>query len=98
MDQLGFDRYLDDIERYFNIGEDTLNVELWYPYHNKIKYVEVGLVDVRATDNIRISYSHDRNGWVIEQASIFSWDVDDKECNEDWQEVAFIESWGRRTK
>lgn len=98
MDELGFERYLQDMEKYFRIGKDTLGVELWYPQHNEIKYIEVGLIDVRATDNLRISYSHDRNGWIIEQASIFSWEAGDKECNEDWQEVAFIESWARRVE
>jgi len=96
MDELLRDQYIEEMEKYLSIGKDTLSVDLWYPYHRDIKFVEVGLIDVRATDNIRISYNHGRNGWVIEQASIFSWDVEDPFFDADWQEVAFIESWARR--
>ena len=52
-------------------------------------------MDVRAADNIRISYDYDRDGWVVEQSSIFEWDADDEECDEDWQEVAFVKAWER---
>ena len=55
----------------------------------------MSLTDVRAADDIRISYDYDRDGWVIEQASIFEWDGDDEECDEDWQEVAFVKAWAR---
>lgn len=75
--------------------EDTATVELWYPRQNKIKYIEIDLQDVRAADNIRISYDFLRDGWKIEQASTFSWDVDDEVCDRDWQEVTFIKAWGR---
>lgn len=55
----------------------------------------ISLCHTRCADSIRIKYDSDRDGWLIEQASIFDWKVDDKECNMDWQEVAFIEAWGR---
>ena len=96
MEELTQEQYIEELERYFKVGDNTLFVDLWYPQHRDIKYVEVGLVDVRATDNIRISYNHERNGWIIEQSSIGSWDADDKVCDADWQEVAFLESWARR--
>ena len=35
------------------------------------------------------------DGWKIEQASTFSWSADEKVCDPDWQEVAFIQAWGR---
>lgn len=31
------------------------------------RYVMVGLTDVRAADDIRISYDKERNGWLVEQ-------------------------------
>lgn len=82
-----------------NIGfhDNTAIVEISYPRldDNKIKNIEVGLSDVRAADNIRISYDFDRDGWKIEQASIFSWDIEDTEMDPDWQEVAFVKAWER---
>lgn len=72
-------------------------IDLFYPRagNDNATHIQVGLSDVRSADSIRISYDFDRNGYVIEQASIFSWDVDDTEMNSDWQEVAFIQAWGR---
>jgi hypothetical protein len=81
-------------------GGDTLNVEFWYPRNEDepIKFIEVGLTEVRAADNIRISYDFDRDGWKIEQASTFSWLGNDPVCDQDWQEVAFVQAWGRQKK
>ena len=86
---------------------NVLEVDLWYP---RLEYgadrtprtfdhpvaVEVGLTDVRAADSILVEYDFDRDGWVIKQASKFSWEVDDKVCDPDWQEVAFVQAWGRQ--
>lgn len=85
--------FLDNIDFHTN----TAMVEISYPRleNNKIKNIEVGLSDVRAADNIRISYDFDRDGWKIEQASIFSWDIEDTEMDPDWQEVAFVKAWER---
>ncbi|MNE46040.1 hypothetical protein D3C80_1403600 [compost metagenome] len=77
------------------IRGDTAFLDLWYPEQREVKFVQLGLMAVRATDDIRISYDFDRDGWKIEQASRFSWNVDDEVCDPDWQEVAFIQSWGR---
>lgn len=75
----------------------TIDVALCYPNSgNNINAVEVSLVDVRAADSIRIMYDKDRDGWSIKQASRFQWDVDDEERDPDWQEVAFIQAWGRQ--
>lgn len=52
-------------------------------------------MDVRAADNIRIHYDFNRDGYVIEQSSVFQWDLDDDIRDPDWQEVSFIQSWGR---
>lgn len=74
----------------------TLAVDLLYPRaEGHPRYVEVGIEEVRAADSIRISYDFNRDGYVIEQASTFEWDGDDPVCDPDWQEVAFIQAWGR---
>jgi hypothetical protein len=75
----------------------TREIDLWYPrVDENPAFVEVGLMDVRAADSIRISYDFERDGWKIEQASTFEWDVNDKVCDPDWQEVAFVQAWGRQ--
>lgn len=74
----------------------TITVALYYPNLDKnLNAVEVQLVDVRAADSILVSYDKERDGWSIKQASIFEWDIDDEECDPDWQEVAFVQAWGR---
>ncbi len=76
--------------------KDTKRIDLEYPnVEGNAKFVEVGLVCVRSADNIRISYDFDRDGWKIEQASIFEWDGDDEVCDPDWREVAFIQAYAR---
>ena len=77
-------------------GEE-LHIDLWYPDvpDATIKKFVIGLMDVRAADDIRVSYDKARDGWKIEQASTFSWDSDDTICDPDWQEVAFVQAWGR---
>lgn len=78
------------------VHNDILNIPLYYPRNEEIKKIEVELMDVRAADSILVEYDFLRDGWLISQASKFQWDEGDEECDPDWQEVAFIESWGRR--
>ena len=74
----------------------TVSVDLSYPrLDDNANKVEVGICDVRAADNIQIEYDFERDGWSIKQASTFEWDADDKVCDPDWQEVAFVQAWGR---
>jgi len=76
-------------------------IDWLYPniYQNEQKsHIILGMCSVRASDEIRISYDSKRDGWVIEQASIFEWDANDEICDPDWQEVAFIQAWGREKK
>ena len=80
-----------EIER----DESVVCCTLYYPNIHMIDKVEVNLSDVRSADSIRISYDFDRDGWKIEQASIFEWDGDDEVCDPDWQEVAFVQAWAR---
>jgi hypothetical protein len=76
---------------------DEVQIELWYPrVDDNPTHLTVGLMDVRAADDIRVSYDFERDGWVIEQASTFQWEIDDPDCGDpDWQEVAFIKAWAR---
>lgn len=85
------------IKEAVSVRGDKLVVDIWYPRvdDRSIKKIEVGLVDVRAADSIQIEYDFDRDGWVIKQASTFEWSGDDPICNPDWQEVAFVQAWGR---
>lgn len=70
--------------------------DFWYPrIEDRDQHLHVGLMDVRAADTIRIHYDFDRDGYVIEQASVWSWAIDDEVMDPDWQEVAFIQAWGR---
>jgi hypothetical protein len=80
------------------LGPSYWQAEFWYPEINEpaSHYLEVGLMHVRAADNIRIHYDGDRDGWVIEQASVFAWDADDEIRDEGWIEVAFIPAWGSK--
>lgn len=76
---------------------NTLAIDLWYPrVEGEAKFIEIDLIDVRAADGLRISYDFDRDGWKIEQASTFEWNVDDPACDYDWQEVAFVRAWARQ--
>lgn len=89
----------------FHITKDgeQLNVELTYPPkvdgsnpHNQVRYVFIDQESARASDGIRVYYDYERDGFVIQQASTFEWDADDEVQDEDWQEVAFVESWARK--
>lgn len=87
-------RTREEVVRGIEVTSDTVHVDVWYPdLQGNQKYVEVGLMHVRAADSIRISYDLGRDGWVIEQASVFEWDVDDAACDPRWQEVAFVQAW-----
>lgn len=79
-------------------NEDTHYVGLEYPRNSDIKYIRVGLMDVRAADDILIEYDFERDGWVIKQAQVFQWDVNDERCDPEWKEVAFVQAWASERK
>lgn len=69
-------------------------VDLSYPRcEGNHTHITVHLMDVRASDGIRLSYDFERDGWVVEQPQQLSWDADDEVCDLRWRESAFIPSW-----
>jgi hypothetical protein len=69
-------------------------IDWTYPdIYNSKDYLYIDLIHTRASDGIRIRYDSERDGWVIEQPSVLSWDANDKECDPKWKEAAFILSW-----
>lgn len=80
----------------FEISGDTAIVTLMYTKcKGSTKAVEVELCDVRAADGLRITYDFERDGWCVQQAQVFQWDVGD-EPDQKWKEVAFIEAWASK--
>lgn len=78
--------------------DESIYIELMWPrLEGHVKSFIIGLSDVRAADDIRVSYDFDRDGWKIEQASKFSWNADDPIRDPDWQEVGFVRAWSRKT-
>ena len=80
--------------------EGSAEISWHYPdiYSEDPDILELELLHTRAADSIRIYYSSMRDGWVIMQASTFTWSGDDPICDQDWQEVAFVEAWAREKK
>ena len=72
---------------------ESYSVSLWYPRQRSIKNIVIDLMDVRAADEIRVSYDFTRDGWVIEQPSQYSWEADDEVCDRGWIESAFLPAW-----
>lgn len=83
----------DDLRLHEQVAYVELRPRQGFPDHDAA-IVEIGLTDVRAADSVRVLYDFERDGWVIQQASRFSWAPDEKP-DRDWQEVAFIQAWGR---
>ena len=76
--------------------ENEICVNLWYPRcAENAKWIVIDLVDVRASDGIRVSYDFERDGWKIEQASRFSFEPNEP-IDLGWIEVSFIQAWGSR--
>ncbi|MCK9556295.1 hypothetical protein M0R36_10890 [bacterium] len=87
---------LDHVEEHDDDTVPSIHLDLWYPdVKGNTRAIVIGLMDVRAADDIRVSYDKERDGWKIEQASTFKWEADDPVCDPDWQEVAFIQAWAR---
>src|SRR5688500_9294541 len=97
---------LDDQTQVQRGREDTIDFDFWYPRSDgSAKYLEVGLMDVRASDGIRISYDFDRDGYVIEQPWYEDVEITKPGATyrsfdqiEHWQEVGFYRSWALKSQ
>lgn len=80
----------------FRIQDRTIHVDLEYPrIETHPNAIEIDLMDVRASDGIRVEYDFSRDGWVIKQPKWTEIEVSPRTfvTHEDWIEVAFIQSW-----
>jgi len=73
--------------------DEQLRVELWYPRERKAQSVRVSLFDVRAADDLVISFSFARNGWVIRMDSTHDDDSGIIKVVREEVEVAFVPAW-----
>ena len=72
-----------------------VEAQLWYPRANAAESthtVRVSLWDVRAADDLVISYDFDRDGYSIKMATVHEWGVDE-EPDPHLIEVAFVPAW-----
>jgi hypothetical protein len=87
--------WADDVET------DTIRIEFAYPrLEGHIKYMELGLQDVRASDGIRIHYDFERDGYVVEQPYVNEKDMGTyiDASTDTWEEVGFFQSWALEKK
>lgn len=79
-------------------GPKNFKFDFEYPKQDPngltIDSIEIDLIHVRAVDSIVIRFDFERNGYVIYQASRFSW-PDGEPFDPDWAEVAFIGAFAR---
>lgn len=79
------------------VWQDTAHIDIWYPRNDDtaVKFLEVGLMDVRASDGIRVHYDFERDGFVVCQPKPIVSGIKDSciECGEEWIEVGFFQSW-----
>lgn len=61
-------------------------VDLFYP-SRRGEGVQISLVDVRAANDLRVSFDFDRDGWVLEMPR------DVEESDPCWVEVGFVSAW-----
>jgi hypothetical protein len=74
-----------------SMGKEPVYLDLYYPRleQNPSKIV-IALMDVRAAQDIHVTYDFDRDGWVISKDMSNDLDLD---AEEDLREVAFIPAW-----
>ena len=72
---------------------DAVHIDLWYPRNDDTpNALIVGLMDVRAADDIRIEYDFERDGYRILQQPGIDHDTYLGSTGT-WQEVAFVKAW-----
>jgi hypothetical protein len=75
---------------------NPIKVELSYPrIEGKHNCIDIDLLDVRASDGIRVMYDFDRDGWVIMQPRVTHPRESDNSYgyHEEWIETAFVQSY-----
>lgn len=71
------------------VKADVFQIPLYYPrVEGQISAFEIGLIDRKSVNGIRLSYDYIREGWVIKQNQ----DSEGILAEEYWEEVAFIDS------
>jgi hypothetical protein len=73
-----------------------IRVDLWYPRNDapeSVQSVRVSLMDVRAANDLLITYDFDRDGYSISQPSRFRWYEGDDPNDEAPVEVSFVPAW-----
>jgi len=75
------------------MADETQDAELWYPRNpGNRESVTVSLIDVRAADDLIISYDFDRDGWRIGMDRT-RYTPGLMEVLAENEEVAFIPAW-----
>lgn len=79
------------------VSGETASVDFWYcRSEGAVRFLEIGLMDVRAADGIRVHYDFDRDGFVVCQPKPIIESIDKSgtiNCGEEWVEVGFFASW-----
>lgn len=65
--------------------------EIYDKHHRDAIVIE--LCHTRSANMIRIEFDSERDGYIIQQPTRFSWSIDDDVCDQEWKEVAFIHAW-----
>lgn len=70
---------------------DEIAVDLWYPRkENRYKSIRISLMDVRAANDIMISYDFDRDGWVV-TSDLTDPRSADEYTDEEWEALPEVE-------
>lgn len=82
---------INNVELYESHNEKVAQLDISYPTNNQIDTIQVGLIDVRAADEIQIKYDFERDGWAISQPREYNGNDGDLEI--EWIETAFCPAW-----
>lgn len=78
-------------------SDKTFDVDLYYPRARVTQTIKVGLLDVRAANDIHIQYDFERDGWVILSDLV---DPDNPPNLDEYRpplkEVSFIPAWPQK--
>lgn len=73
------------------MGVEEISVDLWYPrVEERYKTINISLMDVRAANDIKVSYDFDRDGWVITSDLTDPRSVDEY-TQEEWDAIPEVE-------